>query len=154
MRKGCLPETVRRSEPDHVSFGRVPYRCGVHRPRRLCTLGTMNRQVEQRQKHLVQHRMRTVDVLRPRQIPRQLRRQRLLGLLCSRPVALVSFVQVAIVPSELRQDLGDPDPVLEHDARNLDKVPRAAVAVLRARDEFVDGVAEFMEHCFQLRVLQ
>lgn len=160
MSKGCLPETIRASETDHLSFSRVPYRRGINLPRRICTLRAMNRQVKQRQEDLVQHRMRTINMLRPRQIPRQLHRQRLLGLLLCpqrvtrRPMALVLLVQVAIVPSELRQDLGHPDPVLEHDAGDLDKVARAAVVVVRARDEFVDGVAELVEHGFELRVLE
>jgi hypothetical protein len=42
---------------------------------------------------------------------------------------------------------GNPDPVLEKNAGDLDEIARAAVLVVGVCHEFVDCVAEFVKHC-------
>lgn len=120
-------------------------------------IGIMNGQIEQSQEHLVKHGMRTIDMLRLRKVKRQPLRQFLLWSLVSittlrLPKAEILVAQVAVVLSETAEHGRYPDPVLEENAGDLDEVARAAVLMLGVGDEFVDCMAELMEHCFELGV--
>jgi hypothetical protein len=54
--------------------------------------------------------------------------------------------------ANLDEHVGFPDPILEDDARDFDKVSRESSSVFSLADEVVDGVAELVKHGFGLAV--